>query len=154
MRITCPNCSASYDVPDRVLGAEARPVRCARCGTVWTPRAAEGAADEPAPAVAADPPRPAVTRAPAPSAVTAPMEAGEVAPLRAPRPRAPQVIHPPLPTITDAPALERGSRLSLWAAWTLSVVAVAGLVIALWLFRTEVTEAWPPAARLYSALGG
>ena len=39
MRITCPTCSAAYDVPDSLMTA-GRVVRCARCGGNWTPVAA------------------------------------------------------------------------------------------------------------------
>ena len=36
MRIDCPSCHASYDVPDRLLRS-GRTVRCARCGAEWSP---------------------------------------------------------------------------------------------------------------------
>lgn len=35
MKITCPKCSTSYQVPDDYIGAEGRPVRCANCGDTW-----------------------------------------------------------------------------------------------------------------------
>jgi len=44
MRIVCPSCAASYDVPDGLLAGR-KAVRCARCGEQWTPPPA----DEPAP---------------------------------------------------------------------------------------------------------
>jgi predicted Zn finger-like uncharacterized protein len=31
MRIVCPSCQATYDVPDATLGAAPRKVRCAKC---------------------------------------------------------------------------------------------------------------------------
>ncbi len=31
MQVTCPTCSASYEVPDRLLSAGGRRLRCARC---------------------------------------------------------------------------------------------------------------------------
>lgn len=34
MRLDCPNCAASYDVPDALLPGR-RQVRCARCGHQW-----------------------------------------------------------------------------------------------------------------------
>lgn len=35
MRITCPNCSLSYQIPRESLGDGGRSVRCADCRTVW-----------------------------------------------------------------------------------------------------------------------
>jgi predicted Zn finger-like uncharacterized protein len=36
MRITCPNCAATYDVPQSRLHPH-RSVKCSRCDTVWRP---------------------------------------------------------------------------------------------------------------------
>ena len=44
MKITCPNCLTSYQVPDDYIGAEGRSVRCAKCGETWH-------AEQPAPLV-------------------------------------------------------------------------------------------------------
>lgn len=35
MRIVCPQCHTAYDVPDRLLTASARPLRCSACGHGW-----------------------------------------------------------------------------------------------------------------------
>ncbi|SNY90807.1 MJ0042 family finger-like domain-containing protein [Cohaesibacter sp. ES.047] len=35
MKITCPNCTTSYQVPDGSIGAAGRNVRCATCGETW-----------------------------------------------------------------------------------------------------------------------
>ncbi len=35
MNVTCPECSAAFDVPDAVLGTAGRRVRCASCGHIW-----------------------------------------------------------------------------------------------------------------------
>lgn len=35
MKITCPDCSTSYDIKPNVVGAEGRSVKCARCGNRW-----------------------------------------------------------------------------------------------------------------------
>jgi predicted Zn finger-like uncharacterized protein len=35
MRLTCPNCSARYEVDDAMVGADGRDVQCANCGTTW-----------------------------------------------------------------------------------------------------------------------
>jgi predicted Zn finger-like uncharacterized protein len=35
MKITCPECSTSYQVKDSLIGSEGRSVKCARCGARW-----------------------------------------------------------------------------------------------------------------------
>lgn len=35
MRLTCPNCSAQYEVPDEVIPEEGRDVQCSNCDTTW-----------------------------------------------------------------------------------------------------------------------
>jgi len=35
MKITCPDCSTSYEVSAKALGPKGRSVKCARCGTRW-----------------------------------------------------------------------------------------------------------------------
>lgn len=56
MKIVCPNCEATYEVPESVLASK-RAVRCARCGNNWVPGAdyQPEAAPVPAPPAAAAP---------------------------------------------------------------------------------------------------
>ncbi|QDG75300.1 zinc-ribbon domain-containing protein [Labrenzia sp. PHM005] len=35
MKITCPDCSTSYEIKPEALGAEGRSVKCAKCGNRW-----------------------------------------------------------------------------------------------------------------------
>ena len=35
MRLTCPNCSAQYEVPDEVIPDEGRDVQCSNCEETW-----------------------------------------------------------------------------------------------------------------------
>ncbi len=35
MRLTCPNCSAQYEVPSEVIPSEGRDVQCSNCGDTW-----------------------------------------------------------------------------------------------------------------------
>lgn len=35
MKITCPDCSTSYEIKAEALGAEGRSVKCAKCGNRW-----------------------------------------------------------------------------------------------------------------------
>ncbi len=52
MRLTCPNCSARYDVDEAMVPAGGRDVQCSNCSTTWFqpgPRIAEPATQEPTP---------------------------------------------------------------------------------------------------------
>src|SRR6185369_4992127 len=35
MRITCPNCTASFELPTELLGRKGRALKCASCGHSW-----------------------------------------------------------------------------------------------------------------------
>src|SRR5262245_38023787 len=35
MRITCPNCTASFEIPSELLGRKGRSLKCASCGHSW-----------------------------------------------------------------------------------------------------------------------
>ncbi len=150
MRVSCPSCAAAYEVPDRLIGTGRR-LRCSRCGHDWLveppAEGAPGAAADPAPAAAGAPTDPDAAAPPPGREPPPPIAAAAQPP--APR-RAPQVIDPPLPRLGDAPP-RSGRRLAL--AWAATAVAVLALVGVLALFREEITSAWPPAARLYLALG-
>lgn len=144
MRATCPSCEATYEVPDRLIGAGRR-LRCTTCGHEWTllPTAAEApAAPEPP---AAGPRTEARPAAPPPPAAPAPR--AELPPAHQMLRRPPQVIDPPLPPVDDNTGRRRGEA-ALRAAWIGSVLLVALALGALWTFRYEIATAWPPAARL------
>jgi predicted Zn finger-like uncharacterized protein len=141
MRATCPSCNATYEIPDRLIGAGRR-LRCSNCGHEWTLLAAVAEAAEPAAA-----PKPST----APSASVP--QAGEqpASPPRRAYPmlrRSPQVIEPPLPPVADDSAGFQGGQMALRAAWIGSVLVVVVALGALWTFRYEIASAWPPAARL------
>ena len=59
MRIDCPNCAAVYEIPDRLLQAGPRTLRCAACARTWT-ASVEGAASATPPA--GEGPRPVAAR--------------------------------------------------------------------------------------------
>ncbi|MBW8270122.1 zinc-ribbon domain-containing protein [Caldovatus aquaticus] len=151
MRLTCPNCAASYDVPDHLLaGAVRRPVRCTRCDAVWTPSATE--TEAPAPAAPAPEPRQA---APGGSAGIPSAAAGGAAvagEMPSSRPPWRLELSPAAPE--EAQTAGGGARLALAAAWLASLALVAGGAAALWAWRDEVGALWPPARRLFSWLGG
>jgi predicted Zn finger-like uncharacterized protein len=141
MRIICPACAAAYEVPDRLIGT-GRSLRCRSCGHAWRVEPQATGAWEPQ-ATGAMPPEPP----PPPLAGPPPLVAPPAT--LVPR-RAPQLIDPPLPRPSDLPP---HGRVALRLAWGASILAVVGMGIALWLFRAEIVEAWPPAARLYLMLG-
>ncbi|WP_170402757.1 zinc-ribbon domain-containing protein [Ruegeria arenilitoris] len=102
MRLTCPNCSAQYEVPDEVIPEEGRDVQCSNCENTWfqakypdqpAPEAAEPVVEdtpaeaEPKPAEAAEAAFARVTEvkvdkkpAPPPKPVPSPEPAAAVAP--------------------------------------------------------------------------
>lgn len=140
MRIVCPSCAAAYEVPDARL-VPGQPVRCARCGTSWTP--------VPEPLPASRPPGPLLPpnlpvepgRAPSPPPRTA---APDVPPFSAPSPFA---------AAFDRPAASLAGGPAVLAGWVLSIAVVLGLSWAAVTWRHDIMQAWPPSERLYSTLG-
>jgi len=56
MRLTCPNCSAQYEVPDDVIPEEGRDVQCSNCDHTWfQAKHPTDAPAEPEPVAAAEP---------------------------------------------------------------------------------------------------
>lgn len=47
MRLTCPTCTAQYEVPDDVIPSEGRDVQCSDCGTTWFQEGAHAAGVQP-----------------------------------------------------------------------------------------------------------
>ena len=137
MRIQCPACDATYDLPEGAVKA-GRPVRCARCATEWTPLPAAPASD-----------------------VTPPAQ--EIAP--EPEPELSETTFPslpsrePLPEPRSAPQerLVPAGRLpadrAVLAGWVLSVAVLLLLGWAAVAWRAEVMRAWPASERAYAALG-
>jgi predicted Zn finger-like uncharacterized protein len=168
MRIVCPACSATYEVPDALLGA-ARPVRCARCGQEWLPEAAA----EPTPAHA----HPSDARRELPAGGSFVERIGELPesatglsvsvveppsrqapePVAAPAPDEELVAEPPLTAsaeqalIVEPSTRREGTLLRL--AWAASVLVLVLLVWAAYGWRAEIMHAWPASERLYAALG-
>ena len=173
MRVTCPNCSAGYEVPESRIGAGRR-LRCARCKHDWwveppepatAPAAPESsfsrAVSQAAALPAADttgtpPPRrePIEPRALPPPAVDAGADAPPATPSQRPDPpsvaASPSVPRPIVPPRADSPPGRSGALL---AAWVGSLMIFVAVLAALLLYRVEIMEAWAPAERLYDALG-
>jgi predicted Zn finger-like uncharacterized protein len=144
MRLVCPACSATYDVPDSLVTI-GRLVRCARCGGQWTP--VEGTPiQEAEPAVRENPPPPPARESPA-TVISQP----------APKePAAAPIVAPPRESAMDRlashPATTR-SRLPLRLAWAASFLLLVAAAFSAYAWRSEIVEMWPPSARMFAAFG-
>jgi predicted Zn finger-like uncharacterized protein len=164
MDIACPNCAATYRVPDSLV-AGGKVVRCAACQQDWVPKDATlpmdvarpppplAAEAEPVSAEPAAEPEPPGPRAEVPILGSA----GEPSvPRRAPPPTEP----PPLqrrparrPTGTRIPLFKRIAR-PLPLAWIASVALMLLALAGLGVFHQEIATAWPPFARISSLFAG
>ena len=141
MLITCPECAAGFQVPTRLLRDPMRPLRCGQCGAVFPMPEPPAPQSEPVAFRAPEPPPPApVVEEPRP----APAPLAEE-----PKQPEPEVVVPDKP---PEPAIEASSR-GLRAAWAASIALLLGGGLAAIIKRDAVMEAWPPAARLFAALG-
>ncbi|WP_420585186.1 zinc-ribbon domain-containing protein [Ruegeria sp.] len=89
MRLTCPNCSAQYEVPDEVIPEEGRDVQCSNCEKTWfQPKHPEQEAAEPAQPAAPEPQveEPKPEPAPAPKAAEEPTPEAKAPPAQQPEP--------------------------------------------------------------------
>ena len=162
MRIVCPHCAASYDVPDTLLVGRTA-VRCARCAGEW-PLDASPVAPPVAPPAAppAAPPsdQPVLTRL---EAAAPPLVVRQPPPRLAPGSvimEAPVVERRTMPSgalaidrLMAAPKPRPRASMALRLAWLGSLVLVILLIGAAYAWRAEVMAAWPPSVRLYAALG-
>ncbi len=149
MRLVCPSCAATYDVPDELLGSGPRRLRCARCAHEWTVDTQQ--MPPPAASPPADPPP-----RPGPPPLTAdapPLWSGAPPPVAEARRRAATRFieddeddGAPGPTDTGKPALDRTAM----AAWTASVLLLVGLVVAVVAYRADLMRAWPQSQRLFA----
>ena len=178
----CPACTASYDVPDALLGG-GRSVRCVRCLREWQPGQptvtplpsvqTRAAWPDAAPPDAAGPDVRDAPHFDAPDFAVPDLDVPDVG-----RPRfdAPQDEAPARPDVLPAvpqdsddrqawrnvllpPHEGRGrglgatGRETAWVGWLASLVVLTALVWAAIAYRAEVQRAWPPSIRLYTALG-
>jgi predicted Zn finger-like uncharacterized protein len=149
MRIVCPNCSATYEVPEAILAGTPRMVRCARCGTEWLPEAAA----EPAPLIP-EPPSPSDDSPPIPmpSPPPEPKPGARREPkLSSYRPRSGVIEDDERLPPRDYESLP--SRRGALIGWVLSGVLLAAIGWSAVSFRSQVMAAWPPSERVYGALG-
>ena len=139
MRIACPACNAAYQVPDEQL-REGRVVRCARCGSDWSPIEAIPATDEEPEREAPPPPLETPAREPEPFVEPPKMAIEEQIPL-------------PIPMVLPPARRKQRASVALVLAWVVSLAVVGGAIAALAIERDRIMSAWPPSTRAYAALG-
>jgi predicted Zn finger-like uncharacterized protein len=156
MRIRCPSCSATYEVPDALLDPP-RTVRCARCSHDWmaSPVADDAVTEQYA--VPADPP----PEVPVPEPVVHVPQPEPAPVLVAPTAHA---MEPPLgdtplsalerlaAPVDLSPRIRRRDHL-LTAAWAASFAALAALGVAGYTQRDRLMREWPASVRVYATLG-
>lgn len=154
MQITCPACSTKYEISTQALGEVGRSVRCKRCGHKWfqTPDS-----DDPAAALPAEPDPAEALADPTPRARQAAwadnFEARQSVDFSQPdETEAPDAFGAD-PDAEDWPPEPPPRRRGGWLGWGLLTGCVACLVAAFLLLRSEFVSAWPPALRLYDAVG-
>lgn len=164
MDIACPNCAATYRVPEALL-AQGKPLRCAACGETWVPELpaaapapppeevpfAENAAAEPA--LAEQPPAETpLAEGAAPPEVTPGAEAPPAGP-RAASPHTPPPLNPPPLQRRSSQGPGRRSGAALRLAWVASIATVLLALAGLVLYGDAIAAAWPPFARVTALLG-
>jgi predicted Zn finger-like uncharacterized protein len=147
MRLSCPECDASYELPETMFLTGPRMVRCVRCSHAWLGGVVEPAAapPEPPPAQA----EPAKT-----DAETEAEPARRQSPLRRRAAPAPQEAGPitPFDMGLDPPT---SPRTGMWvlAGWVFTFVFLGAAGAGCWLYQDDIIQAWPASARLYEVLG-
>ncbi len=135
MRITCPSCDATYDIPGPI--AAGRVVQCARCSTRWTP----------VPAAVVSPPAVPPPAVPPPVAVPVIKPFSSELPALQPRTGASLAREPP-------PAFRPASHARVAVmAWMLSLALLGAAAVATVVYREPIMQAWPPSQRAYAAIG-
>jgi predicted Zn finger-like uncharacterized protein len=148
MRIVCPACEATYNVPDAKLATGARKVRCAKCGNEWVPTPEpphEPLEFEPAPSIHDEPPADFPALPPVPETDPYGRHEPRLKPLRTRPERVAEPTH-------EEPPPPRGRRRAV-VAWLLTVLVLAAAGAAAVQWRSDVMSAWPPSERVYSAVG-
>ena len=126
MIINCTSCSTRFLVDAAAIGRKGRQVRCARCQHDWFQSPAD------------DLPRPAEPHQGA---------AGKAPDQPPPRPT-------PLRKGANLPVIPRAkNQLTNRLAWGALIAVIAAVPLTLISLQSQITVAWPAAARLYTALG-
>ncbi|MBX9752395.1 MAG: zinc-ribbon domain-containing protein [Roseococcus sp.] len=179
MDIACPNCAATYRVPDSLL-ARGIALRCASCDHAWVPEVVQSVVPEVVQSVVEPPgmpepgmPEPGMPEPGMPE--PAPLLEGEARLAAAPEVQAPSPTEPPRanplrsPPPTTPPALQRRhpagvrpaeghapprrrAKAALRLAWLASILLVTLSVFAVFTFGEQIATAWPPFERVQALL--
>lgn len=155
MRIACPNCAAEYEVPDAALATGPRLLRCAKCSHQFTASLPAAEAEPPPKAKPlSQPVSQPVAEPVAKPAAAAPQASAESVPARAaPEPApAPAPITPSGEPGGAAPTSAGTDRVALFG-WVATLFVLLGAAAAVFTQHAAIAAAWPPAQRLFSALG-
>lgn len=166
MQIVCPNCDTSYDVNASAFGPQGRTVRCVRCRETWLARAEEPAiADAYAEAGTTHSAEPQDQTFAEPAAANSPASVPAVASL--PEVESPPIAHDPArdiewteakPAFGQKPEKARSSRIprpkmpKLRISLPVAAAAMAGLCIALVIWRQDVVRGLPQTAGFFDAI--
>lgn len=137
MILTCPSCATSYFTPDDAIGPTGRRVRCQSCAHVW-----HATIEEPL----------ELTSAASPTDIGkagfGKRDDAQEALIETPAPELPRAFR------ARAEQQRRLRRAATHGAvWAGLASVFVGLIAAAWLFRVEVVETLPGAARAYAAVG-
>ena len=171
MIITCPSCSARYDVAAAGFSPAGRKVRCAKCGENWhqepeeapvveavvedAEAATKGVAAEAGPDVADEAPPPVHDDPVAeddvgfaePEPVAEPAKKASVKKAPAEKVAAKKVSKKKVP----GPKRSAGQKLAVAAGWTLLALFVGGTAYGFSSYKTDIVRLWPATATLYAA---
>lgn len=152
MQLTCPQCSAKYNVADAAIPPSGRTVRCAACGHSWLARPA--GAIHYADKSGSDSglrPRPAASTA---KAVDAAAKKGLLAKLGlGKRAQKPKLEPHELARKKALDQIRNTHRLAAAIPWLLSLAVLGGVLGAAVMYRTDIVRAWPKAATAFSLIG-
>ena len=152
MDIACPNCAATYRVPDSLL-AQGKALRCAACGHQWVPEV---------PGTTVQPAAPLPMMETAASPARAEGESEDVAPSLAIARPVPPTSPPPLkrrhtsgirPVALPQATVRPAGRL-LPLAWMASVTFILLVLLAMVFFGESIAAAWPPFGRFNALISG
>lgn len=129
MIINCPSCKARYKVEPTQFGPKGRRVRCTACGNLWTEKPPQ---DFPQPV---EPEMTSIEGTSEPDSAMLGSSAETAAGLPVDE--------------AEAPGTQRGNA----RGWVALVAVVVAIFVVGALARESIVRAWPPAQRLYMAIG-
>jgi predicted Zn finger-like uncharacterized protein len=136
MLLTCPECSAKYNVADGAIPAAGRSVRCAACNHSWTQL-------------------PSVELTLEPDLTGNEQKSQTNNGLRVrPKAVAPEPVEPHArmrKRVHDK--IELGNRLAAGVPWAIAASLLIGVVMTAIAYRTDIVRAWPKSASAFAAIG-